>query len=219
MNENDAVIALNGFLISIGLVVAIGPQNVYVLRKGLVGRHVLAVSSACFLSDSALIVLGAAGFGEMVALYPDLEAVMVILGAGFLFWYGWRSFREAADPPAITDRDISQAGGSAHGKGVAAAIAMALALTFLNPHTYVDTLVILGGMSTHHVGGARIAFVAGAIAGTAVWFYGLGFGAQFFGPAFKSQSAWRVLDVLVGLIMWAMGLMLLGREILEHQLV
>ncbi len=91
MNETDAVIALNGFLISIGLVVAIGPQNVYVLRKGLVGRHVLAVSSACFLSDSALIVIGAAGFGEIVALYPDLEAVMAVLGAGFLFWYGWRS--------------------------------------------------------------------------------------------------------------------------------
>ena len=96
---------------------------------------------------------------------------------------------------------------------------MALALTFFNPHTYVDTLVILGSMSTHHVGAARIAFVSGAIAGTAVWFYGLGFGARFFAPGFKSQTAWRVLDVLVGLIMWAMGLMLLGRELLEHQLV
>jgi len=78
MNEIDAVIALNGFLISIGLVVAIGPQNIYVLRKGLVGRHVIAVSSACFLADSALIVLGAAGFGTIVARYPDIEAVMAV---------------------------------------------------------------------------------------------------------------------------------------------
>ena len=219
MNEMDAVIALNGFLISIGLVVAIGPQNVYVLRKGLVGRHVLAVSSACFIADSALIVIGAAGFGEVVARYPNFEAVMAVLGAGFLFWYGWRSFRQAADPPTITEQDISQAGGSAHGKGVVAAIAMALALTFLNPHTYVDTLVILGGMSTHYTGGVRVAFVAGAIAGSAVWFYGLGFGARFFGPAFKSPIAWRVLDTAVGVIMWAMALMLLGRELLEHQLI
>jgi L-lysine exporter family protein LysE/ArgO len=219
MSENDAVIALNGFLISIGLLVAIGPQNVYVLRKGLVGRHVLAVSSICFLSDSALIILGAAGFGTVAIRYPGLESVLAILGAAFLFWYGWRSFREAANPLAITEKDISEAGGKARGKGIGAAIAMALALTFLNPHTYVDTLIILGGMSAHHAGGAKTAFVLGAVAGSAIWFYGLGYGAQFFAPAFKSRTAWRLLDTIVGLIMWAMGLMLLGREILEHQLI
>ncbi|MEE8370900.1 MAG: LysE/ArgO family amino acid transporter [Sphingomonadales bacterium] len=219
MNELDVIIALNGFLISIGLVVAIGPQNVYVLRKGLLGRHVLAVSSACFLSDAALIILGAVGFGRIATRYHSIEVTMAMLGAGFLLWYGWRSFREAADPQALTEKDIDEAGGKAHGKGLMAAIAMALTLTMLNPHTYVDTLVILGGMAAQHEEGARTAFTAGAVIGSAVWFYGLGYGAAFLAPAFKSRTAWRVLDTLVGLIMWAMAVMLVGKELAEHNLI
>lgn len=203
---------IEGLAISFGLIVAIGPQNAYVLRKGLKRRHVFSVATTCFLADAFLIALAAAGVGALVAGNPGLARIAAWGGFLFLLWYGWRSFRAARHPHVISEDDIDEAGKIARGKGVWSAVGVALALTFLNPHVYLDTLVILGGLAAQHPAGTeRAAFAIGAITSSAIWFYGLGYGARLLVPVFRRPRAWQVLDVLIGVIMWTMAVHLLNQ--------
>lgn len=201
MESNLAALG-NGFLLSIGLIVAIGPQNAYVIRKGLVKRHVFLVTTACFLGDAVLILLGTGGVGTLLVEGEPLALVVTALGVIFLLWYGGKSLMDAVRPHPLTQADIEAAGKKAHGKGWLPALLMALALTFFNPHAYIDTLVILGGVAAHFTLEPRIYFTVGAILGSAVWFYGIGFGAGFFSKTFENPKAWRVLDLMVWIIMW-----------------
>ena len=201
MESNLAAIG-NGFVLSMGLIIAIGPQNAYVIRKGLVKRHVFLVATACFLGDVVLILLGAGGVGALLVEGEPLALVVTALGVMFLLWYGWKSLKDAITPHPLTPADIEYAGKKAHGKGWVPALLMALALTFFNPHAYIDTLIILGGVAAHYTLEPRLYFTLGAIAASGFWFYGLGFGAGFFSKTFENPKAWRVMDLLVWSIMW-----------------
>lgn len=192
-----------GFLLGASLIVAIGAQNAYVLRLGLMRRHVFAISTLCFLSDALLIAAGVAGLGTIIQGMPALLFWISLAGAGFLTLYGLIAFRRALRPAGL------QASGGEVG-GLGAVLATGAALTFLNPHVYLDTVVLLGSLSARFEGEGRIAYGLGAALASGVWFYGLGFGSRLLAPVFARPMAWRVLDTLIALVMWsiAAGLLL-----------
>jgi L-lysine exporter family protein LysE/ArgO len=195
--------ALDGFLIGASLIVAIGAQNAFVLRQGLQRRFVFAVCLTCALADALLIAAGVAGLGRLVAGAPGLVAAITVAGAAFLFLYGLRAFFRAARPGAM------QAGAEAGRAGLGATLAACLAFTFLNPHVYLDTLLLIGGLSTRHAGAARLAYGAGAAAASFAWFFALGYGARLLAPLFARPAAWRVLDIAIGAVMWGLAAALL----------
>lgn len=195
---------LSGFLLGLSLIVAIGAQNAYILRQGLLRQHVFILCLICALSDALLIVAGVAGLGSLISQSPVLILVVTIGGAAFLFWYGYSAFRRAMHPDALQIKNTAPV-------SLKAAIGTCLALTFLNPHVYLDTVVLLGSLSARYEGSARVAYAAGAVAASFIWFFALGYGARLLQPVFAKASAWRVLDCLIGFIMWAIGLSLLSR--------
>jgi L-lysine exporter family protein LysE/ArgO len=160
-------------------------------------EHVFAVVLTCALSDALLIAAGVAGFGWLAAELPWLASVMTWGGAAFLVVYGALSFRSALRPGALV---ASDAGGGTLG----AALATCLALTWLNPHVYLDTVVLLGSVSAEYAG-QRLAFGAGAMTASFVFFFSLGYGARLLAPLFARPAAWRVLDVAVGIVMWSIA--------------
>jgi L-lysine exporter family protein LysE/ArgO len=198
--------AVEGFLLGASLIIAIGPQNAFVLRLGLQRRHVSAVATVCALSDIALIAAGVAGLGALVQRVPTLLTAIAIAGAAFLAVYGAMSFRRAFRDESLnpSDRD---------GGTMGAAVATCLALTFLNPHVYLDTVVLVGGLSARHAPPGGVAFGIGAAAASVIWFYGLGYGARLLAPIFARPIAWRILDVLVALVMWGIALSLVGEAL------
>jgi len=194
--------ALEGFLLGASLIVAIGAQNAFVLRQGLARRHVFAVAAFCTLSDAVLIIAGVAGLGTLVQQSPLVLTVVTLAGAAFLFTYGAMALRRALHPGGLSARGAAES-------QLGPALAKIAALTFLNPHVYLDTVVLLGSLSARHVGMERVAFAAGAATASAVWFFSLGYGARLAAPLFARPSAWRVLDGLIALVMAAIATSLL----------
>jgi L-lysine exporter family protein LysE/ArgO len=195
--------ALKGFGLGGGLIIAIGAQNAYVLRQGIRREHVLLIATICFLCDATLISIGAAGFGYLVSGVPSLERSAAWGGAAFLAAYGLRAFHSALKPGILdagTDGTETPQAGSAW-----AAAGVTLALSLLNPHVYLDTVVLLGSIAGQFQGVQRVWFAAGAVIASAVWFYGLGLGARWLAPLFRKPMAWRVLDLLIGCVMWAIA--------------
>lgn len=190
-------VAATGFVLGFGLILAIGAQNAFVLRQGLRREHVLAVVLTCAISDAVLIAAGVAGFGWLATAVPWLGPVMTWGGAAFLLVYGALSFRSAMRPGALV---AAKSGGGS----LRAAVLTCLALTWLNPHVYLDTVVLIGSISAEYPG-QRLAFGAGAVAASFVFFFSLGFGARLLAPFFARPAAWRVLDVVVGLVMWGIA--------------
>ncbi|AVO46883.1 LysE/ArgO family amino acid transporter [Phreatobacter cathodiphilus] len=195
--------ALTGFLLGLGLIVAIGAQNAFVLRQGLMRRHVLLVTTLCALSDAVLILAGVAGLGSLVARSPVLLTVATLGGAAFLLAYGALAARRALRPDGLTAAPPET-------QDVGRVVAATLAFTFLNPHVYLDTVVLVGSLSARHTGSARAAFAGGAMTASFLWFYGLGFGARLLAPVFARPAAWRVLDGLIACVMVAIALSLLN---------
>ena len=190
--------ALAGYVLAISLIMAIGAQNAFILRQGLKREHVFILCLLCALSDTILIVAGVAGLGTLVSQHPVALAAIAVGGAIFLFGYGLMAFRRAFNP------DVLKAGAGPSlplGKAVAAC----LAFTFLNPHVYLDTVVLLGGLSAVYQGEARLAYAVGACAGSFTWFFSLGYGARLLAPVFARPKSWQVLDILIGLVMWGLG--------------
>ena len=194
--------AVEGFLLGAGLIVAIGAQNAFVLRQGLARRHVLPVALFCTLADATLIAAGVAGLGTLVQQVPILLTLVTVAGAGFLLAYGVLAFRRALHPEALSARGASE-------MRLGATIATIAALTFLNPHVYLDTVVLLGSISARHEGWARVAFAVGAATASAVWFFSLAFGARLLAPLFARPMAWRVLDLVIAFVMAAIAVSLL----------
>ena len=194
--------ALQGFLLGATLIVAIGAQNAFVLRQGLLRRHVLPICLVCAASDALLIAAGVAGLGTLVQSSPRLLTVVTFGGAVFLIVYGLVAFRRAWS-------GSSMAVEAGEGAGLRAALATVLALTFLNPHVYLDTVVLLGSLSGRYEGDARLAYALGAMAASFAWFFALGYGARLLAPVFARPAAWRVLDLGIGLVMWAIAAKLL----------
>ncbi|MDJ0626815.1 MAG: LysE/ArgO family amino acid transporter [Rhodobacter sp.] len=187
-----------GFALGLSLILAIGAQNAFVLRQGLRGAHVFAVCLACALSDAILIAVGVAGFAVISDAVPGVVPVMRWGGAAFLIVYGALSFRAALGPAAALEPAEAGAG------SLTKALATCLALTWLNPHVYLDTVVLLGSVSTQY-DGRQLAFGAGAVAASFTFFFSLGYGARLLRPLFAKPAAWRVLEVVVGLTMWAIA--------------
>ncbi|MFY3158680.1 LysE/ArgO family amino acid transporter [Achromobacter xylosoxidans] len=192
---------LPGFFLSLSLILAIGAQNAFVLRQGLCQEHVFAVCLVCAVSDAILIAAGVAGFGLASHALPWLEPVLRYGGALFLLAYAARSLRSALR----NHGSLTPSGRQAAGLG--ATLATCLAFTWLNPHVYLDTVVLLGSISSQYEG-HKAAFALGAMAASFTFFFTLGFGARLLRPVFASQTAWRVLDVLVGIAMLAIALKL-----------
>ncbi len=184
---------LTGFALGASLIIAIGAQNAFILRQGILRQHVFILCLICAVSDAVLIAIGVAGVGAIMEASPNLLFVIRIGGAIFLTWYAYVAFKRARSPEVLDES--SNDGGS-----FKVAIATCLAFTFLNPHVYVDT-VLLVGASAPHEGDARSAYAVGAILASFVWFFGLGYGARLLEPLFKKPKAWQILDTLIGITM------------------
>lgn len=193
--------AMAGFGFGLSLIVAIGAQNAFVLRQGIAKKHVFPVVSICAVSDLLLIAAGVAGAGFLVDTHPDVVHFAYWGGAVFLLVYGGLSARRALRPGALSDVT------GVHAQHLGTAAATALALTWLNPHVYLDTVVLLGSVAATY-GVDRSSFGIGAAAASIVWFAGLGYGAQLLRPAFARPSAWRVLDTAIAAFMLCLGLAL-----------
>ena len=191
---------IQGFTLGASLIIAIGSQNAFVLRQGLKKEHVLAICTVCFLCDAGLILLGVGGFGRLVASSQGLMLLARWGGALFLFIYGLRSFLSATKDEVLS-LDASQNLAS----GLTWAVATTLALTLLNPHVYLDTVILLGSIAGQLPEQERLAFAAGAVFASMVWFYGLGYGARILAPVFRQQLSWKILDVMIGVIMWVIA--------------
>jgi L-lysine exporter family protein LysE/ArgO len=187
------------------LIIAIGAQNAFVLRQGLQRYHVSLVVAICTLSDVLLILLGVAGMGLVVQRHAGLLQGLRYVGAIFLLGYGllaaWRAYRGTSGLQPLGD-DID---------GDRWRVALAcLGFTLLNPHVYLDTVVLLGSVSTRYVGAMRWWFAAGAATASVMWFTALGFGARLLLPWFRSALAWRLLDAFVAVLMLMLAAVLLG---------
>ena len=191
---------LFGFATSLSLIVAIGAQNAFVLRQGIRNEHVLPVVILCAVSDLVLIVAGVAGVGALVTAHPQLTAIARYGGAAFLLMYGLLAARRAIRPATMTPGDAGPA-------RLSAVLLTCLALTFLNPHVYLDTVVLLGTLASQQ-GEGRWRFGAGAALASLVWFVGLGFGARRLAGLFAKPATWRILDGLIALTMIALAVSL-----------
>lgn len=195
--------AISGFLLGASLIIAIGAQNAFVLRQGLLREHVFVLCLICSLSDAVLIAAGVGGLGTLVAQSPRLILLVTIGGSLFLLSYAFLAFRRAMRPEVL--KAAREEEGS-FGKAVAACFAF----TFLNPHVYLDTVLLIGSLSAQFPGFARLAYGVGAATASFAWFFGLGYGARLLQPIFARPAAWRVLDVVIGLVMASIALRLLG---------
>ncbi|MBI4900271.1 MAG: amino acid transporter [Actinobacteria bacterium] len=182
----------------LSLIVAIGAQNAYVLRQGLRREHVGIVVAICAVSDLLLIAAGTLGIGALVRYVPWLLVALTWGGVAYLLWFAYRSFRSARHPAVLA---------SSAAAARSSVVATALALTYLNPHVYLDTVVMLGTLATQQDAGPWV-FAAGAGTGSLVWFTVLGFGARALSRPLGRPRTWRVVDVLVGLTMLAVALRL-----------
>lgn len=190
-----------GFLTSLSLILAIGAQNAFVLRQGIRGQHIVAVVLTCVLSEATLISLGVAGFGAATEALPELEQIAKWGGAAFLFVYGaLNAYR------ALTKTETLQAS-SGKDQTVWAAVLTCLGLTWLNPHVYLDTVILLGAIASQY-GENRWVFGAGALTGSTIFFIALGYGALLLQPIFARPLAWRILDAGVAAVMWTIAIVL-----------
>ena len=201
---DSAVAGATGFATALSLILAIGAQNAFVLRQGLLRSHVLTVVLICALSDAILIAAGVLGFGAIVEAWPAFPTAMRYLGAAFLFVYGALRFRAA------------WIGGGALGPGQTApgywqTVATCLLLTWANPHVYLDTLGLIGAISTQFPPVTpKLVFGIGAVTASFVFFFSLGYGARLLAPYLKTDRAWAILDTAIGVLMWTLSVWLLS---------
>lgn len=189
-----------GLLTGLSLIIAIGAQNAFVIRQGLARNNVLLVVAVCAIADALLIAAGIAGLGVIVAGLPWLLEVVRWVGVGYLAWFSFRSFRAA-----FGQQSLEVAGGSK--LSPKAALLAVLGFTLLNPHVYIDTVLLLGSIG-NQFGSERWWFGAGAMIGSLLWFSLIGWGARSLAPLLKSAKAWRWIDIVIGCIMAAIAVLL-----------
>lgn len=188
---------LQGFMVCFGLIVSIGAQNAYLLKQGILKQHVFWVAIICWLCDVTLMSLGVLGLGTLIAQSPISSLILALFGAIFLFTYGSKSFIAAYKSSSFleTNQDNEQT-------SLKKAIAITLAITLLNPHVYIDTVVIVGGIGGTLDFNGKMSFLFGALLCSFLWFFGVGYGAGFLSPYFKKRRTWQILDIITGLIMY-----------------
>jgi len=191
-----------GFFSGAALIIAIGAQNSFVLRQGIRREHVLPIVLVCAGADALLIAAGIAGLGALIHSMPAVLNLARYGGCAFLLAYGWVAARRAMQPHKL-------AVNADEGTSLSAAMATCLAFTFLNPHVYLDTVILLGSLASQRGDNGRWIFGAGATLASFTWFFALGYGARLLGPLFSKAIAWRVLDTLIALVMFGLGISLL----------
>jgi L-lysine exporter family protein LysE/ArgO len=195
----------SGLALSLALIVAIGAQNAFVLRQGLRREHVGAVVLFCALADALLIAAGVGGMAQLLGQRPALADALAAVGAAFLFGYGVRALWRARRSAGL------HAGGAAGTLSLGRALAQAAGFTLLNPHVYLDTVLLVGSVGAQQAGVLKAFFVAGAACASAAWFGTLGFGARLLAPWFARPRAWQLLDALIGVTMFALAALLVAR--------
>jgi len=194
---------IQGLAIGLSLIVAIGPQNAFVLSQGLKKHHVFLTACLCFLSDGILITAGVAGFGSVLVLHPLLITLARWFGAAFLTFYGIKSWIAALHPGALKiDPTVQKF-------SVKKTVVATLSLSFLNPHAFLDTVVFIGSIAAQHAAPQRPWFGVGALTASLLWFFGLAYGARLMAPWFRKPQAWRLLDIMVGIIMLTIAVLLI----------
>ena len=197
---------LAGFSLGLSLILAIGSQNAFVLRQGLKQEHIFIVCLICALSDAMLITFGVAGFSLIIKTTPWIEPLARYGGALFLFIYGAKSFwssykaNESLHPAKQKTSSLQ------------IIVATCLAFTWLNPHVYLDTVMLLGSISSQYVG-QKVEFALGATLASFVFFFSLGYGARILKPIFENPKAWKILDFCIGCIMWAIAFSLIKNQL------
>ncbi|WP_284764298.1 LysE/ArgO family amino acid transporter [Arthrobacter sp. efr-133-R2A-63] len=204
MNSPDVFHAAGlGLGTGLALIVAIGAQNAFVLRQGIRGEHIGAIVAVCAISDAVLIAAGVFGTGALLTAAPAAVVVLRYVGAAFLVTYGVMAGRRILKPQALVSADPGPSG--AGRSGLAAALATVLALTWLNPHVYLDTVLLLGSVANAQGPGLRWWFGAGAMLGSILWFCSLGFGAKMLRGFFARPASWRILDGGIAVTMVGLG--------------
>lgn len=193
MNITGSII--EGFITGAGLIIAIGAQNAYVLRQGILGQHRALLAWICSLSDAFLITLGISGMGFVFTAHPAFTTWAANAGALYLLWFAFRSFRSAIKGETM---DMNDSDGHI---GLKKTVITILALTFLNPHVYLDTVVMLGAFGAARPPELRLFFGLGAVAASFAWFFSLAYSGRILAPLFRKQIAWSVLDTCIGFVM------------------
>ncbi|HIF9075617.1 TPA: LysE/ArgO family amino acid transporter [Photobacterium damselae] len=197
-------IAIKGALLSGSMIIAIGSQNAFLLKAGLSRHFVFSIATVCFLGDVLLMSLGVFGVGKLISQHSSIQIIVAMLGALFLFWYGYCSLKSAYKG----ESRLSVKEGSSNTTRITA-IASALAVTFLNPHVYLDTVVIVGGFASQFTVEQKFWFLAGSLLASSIWFYGLGYTATKITPIFRKKITWQILDICIALIMFYIAVSLL----------
>ncbi len=189
-------IFFTGLLLGGSLIIAIGAQNAYVLKQGLLRSRVFIICLICALSDALLISIGTTGIGKIIEDHPKWLKAITWFGAVYLFIFGILSFRSA-----LSNQTLHAATTNTTQK-TQVIISTVLALTFLNPHVYLDTVLLIGSIASPYANVERLYFTLGAISASFIWFFSLGYGARFLIPLFSKPVAWKILNTLIGIIMW-----------------
>ena len=189
---------IEGFALSMGLILAIGPQNIFVLRQGLLRSHVFAVCLVCSLSDALLISAGVLGLGSFLAGVEGAELLISVAAALFIAGYGVLRVRSSMDP-------VGMSVGEEESLGLGPTIGTALAFTFLNPHVYLDTVLLIGGASSRYASDDRVAFAVGASLASFLFFFALGYGARRLSSVLDRPESWRVIDMGIACVMFAIA--------------
>jgi L-lysine exporter family protein LysE/ArgO len=192
-----------GLMTSAGLIMAIGPQNAFVLKQGLLKNQLLVTALLCSFADTILIFVGVVGVGGILAANALLMTLAKWGGAAFLFYYGYNCFQ------AALKRNVLKAEAGNDLPGLQKTILMCLALSFLNPHAILDTVVLLGSISSQYQERDRFYFTLGAISMSFIWFFVVCYGARYLAPIFKKPKSWQILDIVIGIMMWGIGLSLI----------
>ena len=196
--------AATGFFTAFSLILAIGAQNTFILRQGILRSHIFVLALFCAISDAILIAAGVVGFDAIVTFYPLLPIFMSLFGSTFLFLYGAIRLRKAWQG----DYTLELAGQS---MALRPALGIVFACTWLNPHVYLDTIALIGAVSTQYNGGDKIVFGIAASTASFIFFFGLGYGARILAPIMQTPFTWRVLDVIICCIMWVIAI-----ELVQH---
>lgn len=192
---------LQGFAIGFSLILAIGAQNAFVLKQGLKQQHIFWICLLCALSDATLIALGVFGFAALMQQFPMMITIARYAGALFLMVYGAQHIKQALQANQSIQLDAQSE------QSLWKILGICLALTWLNPHVYLDTVVLLGSISTQFAQ-MKLYFALGAISASFLFFFALGYGARLLLPVFENAKAWQVLDVMIAVVMWSIALSL-----------
>ncbi len=196
---------LHGFVVCFGLIVSIGAQNAFLLKQGILKQHVFWIALICFVCDVLLMGVGVLGLGSLIAQSPISSLILALIGALFLFTYGSRSFIAAyhGSSQLLMQQDKTKS-------SLKKAVLVTLAITLLNPHVYIDTVVIVGGIGGTLNFEQKVQFLIGALICSFLWFFGVGYGAGLLSPYFEKRRTWQILDSITGLIMYGIALSLLA---------